>query len=152
MELKKTLLGIAFAAAALAPVAARADHDDDDRSRAVEVHVHDGRCHHGATPPGVPSQTGRYELRTVQRWVPGRYQQVWVPQQCRQKRRRVKCRGGYYEQRWEPAHYVTAQEWVWVPAATRPWPQPSYYGAPAGFSASANVAVAPVDLTFTASF
>ena len=38
-------------------------------------------------------RTGRYELRTVQRFVQGQYRQVWVPEQCSVQERQ---RGSYY--------------------------------------------------------
>lgn len=122
-------------AATLAPLSALADHDEYPRQPAVEVHVHDADCGH-RPPPGQPSQSGRYELRSVQRWVVGQYQEVWVPQRCewRGPRHRhhpvhshhLKCRGGYYQRRWTPGYYQTVQEWVWVP-----YPQPQY--APSGY-------------------
>jgi hypothetical protein len=54
----------------------------------------------------------------VNKWVPGRYEQVWVEQNCKYKPRRnvTKCYGGYYDQRWVEGYYQTVQEWVWVPA------------------------------------
>jgi hypothetical protein len=67
------------------------------------------------------NRNGRYELRTVQKWVAGRYEQVWVPQDCSDRSRRyiMKCQEGRYEQRWVPGHYEKVQEWVWVPAPRR---------------------------------
>ncbi|XXF78729.1 hypothetical protein P2318_02935 [Myxococcaceae bacterium GXIMD 01537] len=98
-----------------------------------QVHVHSGNCNHGPMPRPPPRQHGRYEMQTVQRFVPGRYEQVWVPEQCdyRHRRRAVRCSGGYYEQQWVPGRYETVQEWVWVPA-----PRPRYGGgwsSPAGY-------------------
>jgi hypothetical protein len=72
--------------------------------------------------PAPPShQNGRYELRQVQKWVEGRYDQVWVAQDCREGSRRYikKCEPGRYEQRWVPGHYEQVEEWVWVPAPRR---------------------------------
>lgn len=64
-------------------------------------------------PPG--HERGRYELQTVQRWVPGHYEQVWVPEQCRTGHwGRTRCRPGYSEQQWVPGRYEQAQQWVWV--------------------------------------
>lgn len=84
----------------------------------VQVHVHTGACRHGPQPTPPQQQQGRYELRTVQQWVPGRYEQVWVPEQCHYKPRRgvTKCRGGYYDQRWVEGHYENVEQWVWVPS------------------------------------
>jgi len=87
-------------------------------------HIHGGGCYHPApTPPPPepprhrwPRESGRYELQTVQRWVPGHYEQVWVERECRYKPRRnmTKCTGGYYDERWVPGYYQPVQEWVWV--------------------------------------
>lgn len=84
----------------------------------LQVHVHSGACRHGPQPTPPQNQNGRYELRLVQQWVPGRYEQVWVPEQCNYKPRRgvKKCRAGYYDQRWVEGHYETAEQWVWVPS------------------------------------
>lgn len=100
------------------------DHGHDgherrrDRRGLIEVHVHTDRCHHGPQPTPPRNQQGRYELQLVQKWFPGRYEQVWVPQECRTKERRrttvTKCKGGYYEQRWVDGRYETVEEWVWV--------------------------------------
>ena len=86
-------------------------------------------------PPGVAVQGcdvhnppaarpgGRYELRTVQKWVEGRYEQVWVAPVCKQKHRRhftvQRCRDGYYRQEWREGYYAQVQEWVWVPVEHR---------------------------------
>lgn len=72
-------------------------------------------------PRPWPNHHGRYELQTVQRWVPGRYESVWVPESCRFRPRlgRTVCQGGFYDQRWVPGHYETVQEWVWVPHRVR---------------------------------
>jgi hypothetical protein len=92
-------------------------------------HIHGDGCYHPApTPPPPepprhrwPRQQGRYELQTVQRWVPGHYEQVWVERDCRYKPRRnvTKCTGGYYDQRWVPGYYQPVQEWVWVEGRRR---------------------------------
>jgi hypothetical protein len=93
------------------------DHDRE-YGRPVYGHTHGSDCYHGAQPVAPQNQQGRYELRLVQQWVPGRYEQVWVPQDCRYKPRwgTTKCRGGYYDQRWVEGHYQTAEQWVWVPS------------------------------------
>jgi hypothetical protein len=115
----------------------RWDRDRDDRERRhhrpgrVEVHVHNGYCNHAPQPPPPQYQQGRYELKLVQKWTPGYYQQVWVPEDCRYKPRRhvTKCKGGYYEQQWVAGRYETVEEWVWVPSYRRPtgpeWGRPA---------------------------
>ena len=133
MTLKNQLFALVLALAALAPAAARADDDDDfdfdGRDVYAHRHRHSEHCRHGATPPGQPQQAGRYELRTVQKWVEGSYQQTWVPRTCRARpfRHRVVCTGGHYEQQLQPGHYENVEEWVWVPSP-QPY-QPSYYRA-----------------------
>lgn len=107
-------------------MAFRYDDDDERTRRFFEVHVHTGACDHAPAPRPMNSR-GRYELQTVQRWTPGRYEQVWVPEQCvergHRRGRHVKCRGGYYDKQWVPGGYVTVQEWVWVPYGGRRWHQ-----------------------------
>ena len=82
----------------------------------------------GNQPQGQYTTDGRYELRSVQRWVPGRYTQVWVAQACNHYyghgRRGRECNNGYYQQQWQAGHYETAQEWVFVPYGRSP-----HYGA-----------------------
>lgn len=95
-------------------------YDDDEYNRQYghgQGHVHGSQCNHGPQPTPPRNRHGRYELQQVQKFVPGRYEQVWVPQECRYKPRRgvTKCRGGFYEQRWVPGHYETVEQWVWVP-------------------------------------
>jgi hypothetical protein len=114
---------------------ARSFHGDDwnnhnTRGGGFEVHVHTGGCNHGPQPQPPPRQRGHYELQTVQRWVPGYHQQVWVPEECRYKPHRNvrKCWGGYYEQQWVPGRYETVQEWVWVSAPRRG----RHYASPVG--------------------
>lgn len=140
MNWKTTLTTAATLICSIAPVAAHAD--DFHMSASVNVppfsvHVHDSSCHHDAPPPqGVPvvvntpppQPSGHYELRTVNQYVPGRYDQVWVPGSCIEKRHgrwghKVKqiCNAGYYSQRWIPERYEQIQKWVWVDDA-------SYYG------------------------
>jgi hypothetical protein len=98
--------------------------DDDDGRRhhraPIQVHIHTSHCNHGPRPVPPRNEHGRYELKLVQKWIPGRYEQVWVPRECKHKPRRnvTKCWGGYYEQQWVPGRYETVEEWVWVPA---PW-------------------------------
>ena len=100
----------------------RDDHRRDGRPPLISVHVHGAGCHHDPEPVSRPG--GRYELRTVQNWVPGHHERVWVPEQCetRYKRhsRRTVCRDGYYDERWVEGYYQQADQWVWVPAPERP--------------------------------
>jgi hypothetical protein len=121
MDLKQSLLALAASASLIAPTAAFADHDDD-RARWTE-HRHSGSCRHSPMPAPPPGSvhSGRYEIRTVQKWVEGRSVREWVPESCVHKRHgRVKCRGGYYVDRWLPGHYEQVEKWVWVPYLPRP--------------------------------
>ncbi|MFP2912657.1 hypothetical protein ACLESD_48135 [Pyxidicoccus sp. 3LFB2] len=98
----------------------RRDHHDDRRGGGyVEVHVHGDACRHGPAPLPPPKARGRYELQTVNRYVEGRHERVWVPEVCKERHNRrsrvTKCTGGFYEQRWVPARYEQVQEWVWIP-------------------------------------
>lgn len=56
--------------------------------------------------------SGRYEMRAVDRWVPGGWQQQLVPGACDAY---GNCGGGGYQQVWVPGHTVRTQEYVWVP-------------------------------------
>ena len=139
MNLKYALITLT---AVLTPAAALADHDDWNDEDRYPSHVHDHSCNHGAptpmptttthpaTPGGQPSQAGRYELRTVRKWEPARYEQVFVPGFCREKRRRhmtiTRCTEGRYEHQLVPGRYIDTQEYVWVPYAPRQY-QPSVH-------------------------
>ena len=94
------------------------DRDDRRGGGYVEVHVHGDACRHGPAPLPPPKARGRYELQTVNRYVEGRHERVWVPEVCKERHNRrsrvTKCTGGFYEQRWVPARYEQVQEWVWV--------------------------------------
>ncbi|WP_241758957.1 hypothetical protein [Pyxidicoccus parkwayensis] len=94
------------------------DYRDDRRGGHVEVHVHSDACRHGPAPMPPAQARGRYELQTVNRYVDGRYERVWVPEVCNERygrRGRVtRCTGGYYDQQWVAGHYEAVQEWVWV--------------------------------------
>jgi hypothetical protein len=143
MMLRNGLFTLALSALFLAPVAARAD-DSWGRHDASPVgqqshggqHLHTGGCYHPAPPPPPaqpprsdrPRHSGRYELQTVQRFVPGHYEQVWVERECRYRPRRnvTKCEGGYYEERWVEGYYQQVQEWVWVPARRGPYGRGPY--------------------------
>ncbi|WP_224244775.1 hypothetical protein [Hyalangium gracile] len=88
-----------------------------------------GRYYRRTPQPQAPRhQQGRYELKLVQQWVSGGYEQVWVPRECRNygRRGRVQCTGGYYEQQWVDGHYETVEQWVWVPGR---W----HHAAPASY-------------------
>jgi hypothetical protein len=110
---RNTLFATLFAAATFLPTLAFADY-------------------YSAPPAGQPTYQqqqveqpryrggnadGRYELRSVQKWIPGSYSQVWVPQTCHERgrhHRRTVCRGGFYDKQWVAGHYETVQDWVWV--------------------------------------
>jgi hypothetical protein len=96
----------------------RRDNDHYADRGSYRGHVHGRDCRHGPQPTPPRHQQGSYELRNVQQWVEGRYEQVWVPEDCRRRGRwgRTKCTGGYYDQRWVEGHYETVQQWVWVPS------------------------------------
>ncbi|ABF91255.1 hypothetical protein MXAN_6880 [Myxococcus xanthus DK 1622] len=128
MALKTGFAVLAFGMMFLGSTAAHAK-DDNEKSRFSQQHRHDGRGgnfgvhvdarrHPGPAPLPPPHARGRYELQTVNRWVQGRYEQVWVPEVCRERNNRrsrvTRCTGGFYEQRWVPARYEPVQEWVWV--------------------------------------
>jgi len=90
------------------------DRDDDDRWDRDGDRDDEWRHH----------RRGRWELQTFNRWVEGRYDQVWVPQQCQTANnpgqwgrwgRRVFCQPAHYESRWIPGRYEQVQQWVWVP-------------------------------------
>ncbi|MDC0714824.1 hypothetical protein POL68_40625 [Stigmatella sp. ncwal1] len=76
------------------------------------------RSHRPQPTPPVNAQQGRYELKSVKKWVPGHTEKVWVQRECKplRSRRGERCEGGFYQQRQVPGHYETVQEWVWVPA------------------------------------
>jgi len=123
MDLKHSLLALAASAALIAPAVAFADHDDNDGRERWSEHRHTSACHHAPMPAPPPGsvRSGRYEIRTVQNWVGGRWVRDWVPQSCVQRRHgKVKCRDGYYVDRWLPGHYEQVEKWVWVPYAPRP--------------------------------
>lgn len=126
-----TLTKLFLAAVLAVPFAASADRDEDggDHRRQPSAHLHDSECRHQhrvePPPRPPPSREGRYELRTVQQWVEGRHEQVWVPERCRYERNgRVKCRSGFYEERYVPGRYESFEQWVWVPAPVRRYDLP----------------------------
>ncbi len=133
MDLKKMLAPFAVIAS-LAPLAAFADDTSNNFGATANIQVqvtdaqYDAQYYRQPMPPTYQNQ-GHYELRTVQRWVPGQHEQVWVPEQCVTRQKpwgtKVRCRPGFYDSRWVPGHYVTVQEQVWVPHNT---PHPQRYG------------------------
>lgn len=127
MNLKRHLIAAATFASVAVPTLAHADnftvHAGFDVPP-VSVHVHGSDCHHGNNlpPPPPPREpTGHYEVRTVSEFVPGRYDQVWVPPSCVTRYHgrwgrhvRQVCNPGYYTQQWIPGRYVDVQKTVWV--------------------------------------
>jgi hypothetical protein len=119
MKLARTLIPLTVGALLLSSTAAFARDRDNLRRH------HDRHERHYNVPPAPPIDShrhGRYELRTVSRWVEGRWVDEWVPGRCvtKEKRRRTvtKCREGRYERRWIPGHHAQVQDWVWVPHRT----------------------------------
>ncbi|MCE9670931.1 hypothetical protein LY474_24280 [Myxococcus stipitatus] len=111
----------------------RRDDRRDNHRDYYEAHVHTRDCHHAPAPRPPPRAQGRYELQTVNRWVEGRYERVWVPEVCTEQRRgrhgRVtRCTEGHFEQRWVPGRYERATEWVWVSYERNDW-RPGYHTA-----------------------
>ena len=108
------------------------DHDRRDRDDDRWGHDHDRGYRRTPQPPAPQSQQGRYELKYVQQWVPGNYQQVWVPESCRYRPRwgTQQCTPGHYDQQWVDGHYESVQQWVWVPEH---WHRGSGWGTPAGY-------------------
>jgi hypothetical protein len=63
-----------------------------------------------------PINAGHYELRDVQRWVDGQWNQVFVPGACTVSPwGQQQCADGSYQNVWQEGHYMTVQERVWVP-------------------------------------
>jgi len=121
MNLTKRFAALVVGSLLLAPAAALADRDSHDRY--PDRRGRNGGGAYRPAPPVIqPRGGGRYELRPVQRWVEGRNEQVWIPEQCvsRHHGHRVKCYPGYYENRWVPGYNQTVEEWVWVPRVYGP--------------------------------
>ncbi|MEW5742484.1 MAG: hypothetical protein AB1938_26435 [Myxococcota bacterium] len=116
--MKRTLSGLLLAAAMVGATAARAD----DCDLGGQYHAAAAITAQRPPPPLIaPRQHGRYELRTVQRWVEGTSTQVWVEGRCVTKRHgrhgrfeHTRCLPGRYETVTTPGHYESRQEWVWV--------------------------------------
>lgn len=125
MALKTGLFSLALGALLLGSTAQAAEHDASSvvaQDLRGPRYGQGGYNDHGSwREPPAPNRNGRYELQTVKKWVAGRYEQVWVPQDCSDRSRRyiMKCQEGRYEQRWVPGHYEKVQEWVWVPTPRR---------------------------------
>lgn len=114
MALKTGLFSLALGALLLGSTAQAADaRTEHDASSVVAQDFRGPRYGHPTS-----NRSGRYELQMVTKWVAGRYEQVWVAEDCSDRSRRyiMKCQEGHYEQRWVPGHYEKVQEWVWVPA------------------------------------
>lgn len=74
-------------------------------------------------PPARQQAQGRWELRTVNHWVPATEQTVWVPGYCAPGHRHHqhrRCVPGYSERRVTPGYTQARQEWVWVAAPPYP--------------------------------
>lgn len=130
MALKNGIFTLALSALVFIPVAATAaDGSWGPEHRATPIAVGEpapGRSSYRPPPPPArpshaQSRDGRYELQTVQTNVPGRYDRVWVAEQCTYVRRHVRsCEPAHYEQRWVPGYTETSQQWVWVPYGRGP--------------------------------
>ncbi|HYV46386.1 MAG TPA: hypothetical protein VFA20_16065 [Myxococcaceae bacterium] len=135
MSFKMTLVGAALTLS-MAPLAARAD--DGYYQRQYDQQPQYNQQYQSQQPtyqqPGIAvgeprpdgyqgDRRGHYEQRVVQQWVPGRYQQVWVPEQCNTRFRQRGwyrsaanvCVPAHYAQQWMPGHYESTQQSVWVP-------------------------------------
>lgn len=134
MALKNGFFSLALGALLLGSTAQAADLQAEHAASSVEAQSQNFRG--GYPPPGnsgsryrnprpapPANQQGRYELKLVKKWIPARYEQAWIPQECKYKPRRnqTKCVGGYYEQKLVPGHYEQVEEWVWVPARGNGW-------------------------------
>lgn len=114
--MKTNLMGLVAAVATLTSVAAFADDCNHPSNH------HPSNYHSAEVPAAMPvapvGQPGRYELRTVQKYVQGRYETVTV-QECRERRhgwRRHTVCHPVTQSQWVPGGYQTVQEWVWIPA------------------------------------
>lgn len=65
-----------------------------------------------AVPPAQAG--GHYQVQLVRRWVPGRYEQVWVPGSCVGFGYARVCSQGQYQNVWRAGAYQDVQENVWV--------------------------------------
>lgn len=118
---------------------------------ATAAHAQDCGPQPNYAPMGQSFQTGHYELQSVQQWVPGGQQQVWVNGTCDDRGRgrgrgrwgrgggrgggwNQQCTQGYYRTVYSAGHYVTQQQWVWVAYRSPPPapPRPQYGYGPRG--------------------
>lgn len=126
MNFKKTLLTL-VASVLLTPAMALAHNgQDSDRDGIPDAKDRREWTHRDSPPRPQHRPGGRYELRTVQRWVDGREDRVFVAERCwvkekpgrrhgnRHRRTKTICEPAHYESRWVPGHYVSTQQWVWV--------------------------------------
>ena len=94
--MKTNLIGLAVAAAIVTSFSAFADDCDAP----------------------APQQQGQYISQNVQQWVPGHYEQVYVPFCPENRWGEIRCHGGRSESRWVPGYYATMPQMVWVPRTT----------------------------------
>lgn len=123
MSFKMTMVGAALTLSML-PLAARADgYNQAYNQYAQPTYAQPGIAVGEPNPTDRQGdRSGRYELRTVQRFVQGQYQQVWVPEQCSLRERQrgwwrqaaQVCVPAHYDQQWVPGHSESTQQWVWV--------------------------------------
>ena len=121
--MKTNLIGLAVATALVTSFAASADDWDDNDQSQVQA-----PCEQDATSVGYDDgyenqPQGQYVAQNVQKWVPGRYDQVYVPFCPANRWGHLRCHGGRLESRWVPGYYTTVQQMVWVPDAA---PQQQY--------------------------
>lgn len=137
MALRNRIMGIAAAALALAPAAAFANGLVSVKGRIdiggldIGVRIHTGTPSRNVPPPPPPRSSGRYELQTVERWIPGYTERVWVAEQCttietrkrsgkgkgrgnKKIRTETTCTPGHYADRVIPGRYVQEEQWAWV--------------------------------------
>jgi hypothetical protein len=128
MALKTGFFSLALGALLLGSTAQAADvHAEHDASSVVAQDFRGsgrGQGDQGDRDyrPAPPSnQNGRYELRLVQKWVAGHYEQVRVTEDCRDPSRRyvMKCQEVHSAQKWVPGHSEQVEQWVWLPAPRR---------------------------------
>jgi hypothetical protein len=121
MSFKMTMVGAALTLS-MVPLAARADGYSQQYNQ--PTYAQPGIAVGEPCPTDRQGErTGRYERQTVQRFVQGRYEQVWVPEQCSMRERQrgwwkqagQVCVPAHYDQRWVPGHSESVQQWVWVP-------------------------------------
>jgi len=129
MSFKMTLVGAALTLS-MVPLAARADDGYAQQPQYDQQYQQQYQYQQPGVAVGEPrpdgyqgDRRGHYEQRVVQQWVPGRYQQVWVPEQCNTRFRQRGwyrsaanvCVPAHYAQQWMPGHYESTQQSVWVP-------------------------------------